>query len=76
MSLPLNNRADCLREIRRLVGDDAWTARYALLSALQRLDLLEVNQVLEDLEISLEGRPRGREHVLKKLLEERWGRIG
>lgn len=73
MSNVLSNRGDCLREIRRLVGEDPWTTRRALLVALQLLDLAGVNQVLEDLESVADGpllRPEG---LLAKLLEERWG---
>jgi hypothetical protein len=73
MNEALNNRAACLEQLRHLVGEDVWRARYALLSALQKLDLLGVNQVLDELESATQGVQLGRKPVLQKLLEERWG---
>lgn len=73
MSNILSNRADAVREIRRLIGDDPWLARWALLEALDRLDLLGVNRVLERCEKAVGGPHYTSEGLLAKLREERWG---
>jgi hypothetical protein len=69
----LTPRADAMREIRRLIGDDAWKARWALLSALQALDLLGVNTVLEELEEVAGGPSWHPNGLMDQLLEERFG---
>lgn len=68
---PLNSRADCVAEIRRLAGDDLWATRYALLTALQELDLGGVNRVLQWLEEATGGVGFTRT-PLRRLLDERW----
>jgi hypothetical protein len=73
MSNILSNRADALGEIRLLVADDAWTVRYALVVALQELDLGGVNRVLEQLEHLDKGTEESRRTHLQLLLQERWG---
>lgn len=73
MSNILSNRADAIGEIRRLSGDDPWLLRYALLKALERSDLLVVNQVLEALEEATAGVGANPGGLLAKLREERWG---
>lgn len=66
-------RANALAEIRRQVGYDPWAVKYALLLALQELDLGGVNRVLESLE-RLEKDPSGASRTrLQLLLQERWG---
>lgn len=73
MSNTLSNRADCVQEIRRLVADDAFAARYALLAALHRLDLAGVNEVLDVLSEWVEELETPRQPLLDQVLKERWG---
>lgn len=67
------NRADCLQRIRMAVGDDAWAARYVLLTALQELDLRALNAVAEAASMIVDDRSADRRRRLELLLQERWG---
>lgn len=66
-------RTTCMREISELVGEDAWTARYGLLKALERLDLRGVNEVLDELQAALDGPRYTDSGLLSRLRKERWG---
>lgn len=68
----LNARGDCVQEIRRLIAEDAWMARFALLSALQLLDLAGVNQVLTDLERRQDDPQWAADGRIRRLLDERF----
>lgn len=73
MSDALTNRADCMAEISRRIGEDPWVAQFALFKALQACDLRVVNDVLEALEDaarSPQWLPGG---LLDQLRKERWG---
>jgi hypothetical protein len=69
----LTSRDVAMREIRELVGNDAWLARCALLRALERLDLRGVNDVLDMLLENTSGPRYSDRGLLAKLREERWG---
>lgn len=73
MEQVFENRADCLQSIRASVGDDAWAARYVLLTALQELDLQALNVVRLAAEQIVDDAYEDRRRRLQLLLQERWG---
>lgn len=63
-----------LERMRELLRGDPWRERYALLLALEHLDLGRLNDVLTSLEQLSDG-PRGAQpDRLAELMRERFGR--
>ena len=73
MEHTFENRVACLRAIREFCGDDNWRTRYALMAALNHLDLEGVNVVRRALEVQSAYSWEDQESRLQLLLRERWG---
>lgn len=73
MEHTFENRVECLRVLRAWVGNDPWRARYALMLALQLLDLEGVNVVRRATEAHTGPAEEESDVRLRLLLQERWG---
>jgi len=73
MDEALNNRAACTAEIHELTRGDEFMTRYALLYAMECLDLRDVNRLLEACSVTVRQLPQ-LDTRAKALMQERFGK--
>ena len=70
----MSSREDLMKSLREATRDDLWLTSYALLRAMEELDLGCVIGVVERVLDQAEA-PEPRPEGLTRLLEERWGGV-
>lgn len=68
----LDNRANCQEKVRELTQGDEFMSRYALLYAMENLDLLQLNRLVEACEMTVRELPKVDERAAE-LMRERFG---